>query len=142
MGLESETGKYLHTVLTKLINNNPESALDKLKRVLIVYSSEIEDTDNFISLLYGQSVLDETPFSLSQRVPTTLLRIQHAIETSLKKNCVKELIVALERSKSEGVLNKVLKWAEKSVEKLQVSYKHCSTRLVINITPFLTFYSF
>ena len=120
LGLESETGKCLHTVLTNLIKNNPESALDKLKRVLIVYSSEIEDPDNFISLLYGQSVLDEPPFSLSQRVPMTLLRVQHAIETSLHKNCVKELVVALERNKSEDVINKVLKWTEKSVEKLQV----------------------
>ena len=39
--------------------------------------------------------------------------MQHAIEISLNKNCVKELVIALEWSENETILDEILKWAEK-----------------------------
>ena len=62
---QSETGKHLHSVLTKWSNHNtPDFSLDKIQRVVVGFSAEIENEDRFISLLYGQSVVDESPFIL------------------------------------------------------------------------------
>ena len=48
---------------------------------------------------------------------TSLLRIQHGIEVSLDKKCVKELIVAMEWSGNENVLTEILNWAEEATAK-------------------------
>lgn len=67
-------------------------------------------------------------FWQSQQLPTTLQRVQHVIEASLEKSCVKELVVALESSGNVNVLSEILGWAEKSMKKVQ---KFCFLRLPV-----------
>ena len=68
MNLNPQTvaGYRLHAFLTNWMNQTPEPAavVNKLKRTFISFSSEIQNEDQVISLLYGQSVLDESPFIL------------------------------------------------------------------------------
>ena len=62
---QSGTGKRLHSVLTKWNNNKtPELSWDKIRRAIVGFSAEIENEDRLISLLYGQGVVDESPFIL------------------------------------------------------------------------------
>ena len=60
-------------------------------------------------------------------MPTVFLRIQYGIENCLKKRCVKELVVAVERSKNDSVLLQLLSWAENHLTPGQVehSLKFC-----------------
>ena len=56
-----ETGKSLLPVLRKWMDETPELAVDKLKRVFLRYSPEVQNEDGFVTLLYSQGVLDESP---------------------------------------------------------------------------------
>ena len=60
----SETGIGLLAVLKKWMDQSPEFAVDKLKRVFLRYSLQVQSEDRFVTLLYSQSVLDESPSAL------------------------------------------------------------------------------
>ena len=64
MCLQTETGKRLHEILAHRMIQAPESVLDKLKRVFVGLSIDMENEDKFIAALYGQQVLDESPLIL------------------------------------------------------------------------------
>ena len=49
--------------------------------------------------------------------------MHHAIEMSLKNGHVKELIVALEWSNNDEIINEILKWAQKAAP---VEHKVCA----------------
>ena len=42
-----------------------------------------------------------------QKFPTPLLRLQHALGVSLNRKNVKELVVAMERSKNQQILTQI-----------------------------------
>ena len=138
--LQTEDGKRLTTVLADWMKKS-QLIENELKRMLLMCSLSMKSEDKFITVLYGQKVLDESPcvlvqikilltfakiwktsddleffyfFPQSQRFPSTLLRAQHAIEVSLKKSCTKELVVALERGGNPSLLTQMLSWSEKN----------------------------
>ena len=141
---QTEHGRTLFSVLNNWMEKSPEYVVDKLKRIFLMNSLEIQKGDEFITVLYGQSVLDDSPsvlvqlripqflnhyalilkqiliFSQSQRFPTALLRVQHAMETAVSKRYVKELVVALELSGNDSVLTGIQKWTEGNSKEIAV----------------------
>ena len=61
MELEPTTGWRTLPVLKMWLEKSPESAVDKLKRVFLKYSLEMQNDDAFLTLLYAHSVLEESP---------------------------------------------------------------------------------
>ena len=60
----SENGKKLSSVLLRWIQNSPEYAGEKLKRVFTLYVSKMVNLDSFICAIYGLEAVDESPQSL------------------------------------------------------------------------------
>ena len=71
--LQSENGKRLFTVLANWMEKSPELVADYLKRTFLVHSLKLSNKDAFITFLYGQRVLDESPSVLVQI--ETLLKV-------------------------------------------------------------------
>ena len=61
---QTETGKLLCTVLSNWLKKSPESVIDKLRRLFLMNSLKVKNDDGFITALYGQNILDETPSAL------------------------------------------------------------------------------
>lgn len=58
---ESEDGKRLFTVLAGWMEKSPDLVVDELKRMLLMCSLKLKSEDNFITVLYGQKLLEESP---------------------------------------------------------------------------------
>lgn len=58
---QSQHGKRLLPLLKTWIEKSPESAVDKLKRVFITFSVDVRNEDKFVTFLYGQNALNESP---------------------------------------------------------------------------------
>ena len=132
----------LYNLLRSWIVKSPKAARDALLRIFILYSSRIENQEPLLDALYGQGVLGEEQYWELVRTfaprskPRSLIFIhfltlgmqirkpknesyphykaQEAILASIDDDAVhlKELVVALEWSKNETVLESILRWAE------------------------------
>ena len=70
--LKTGNGELLNELLKNWLKNSAEIAMDRIKRVLIMFSAQIQNEDEFIAALYGQNVGDKTPLEL---VSKTLLNV-------------------------------------------------------------------
>ena len=140
--LKTGNGELLNELLKNWLKNSAEIAMDRIKRVLIMFSAQIQNEDEFIAALYGQNVGDKTPLELvsktllnvivklflvtknliysfknhfqRENLTKAVLRVQHVIELACQKRRLKELVAALEWSGNETVLAEILKWAQEA----------------------------
>ena len=65
------------------------------------------------------------------------MRVQHAMEISLSKRCLKELVVAVEWSENDSLLTEILKWAETNQKEITVIQIFISFTLTFFLVPHL-----
>lgn len=58
---QTENGKRVLTMVKNRIDKSAAVRVDELKRILLVCSLKLKNEDAFVTLLYGQGVLEGSP---------------------------------------------------------------------------------